>query len=160
MKRFDELGGPFDLIFGLPLHPLVVHSAVVLVPLVTIAALVMSYLPSFSRRYGKLVIIFAIIAQVSLFVASQSGESFEERLGKEVERHAEFGETAPFTFIPLLILLYIRWRMDREGATIGSPVVRRLVSILLIAAAILALIYIFLTGHSGAESVWGWVKDR
>ena len=160
MKLFDELGGPFDLIFGLPVHPLVVHSAVVLVPLVAIAALVMSYLPSFSRRYGKLVIIFAVIAQVSLFVAKQSGESFEDRLGKEVERHAEFGEIAPFTFIPLLILLYIRWRMDREGATIGSPGVRRLVSILLIAAAILALIYIFLTGHSGAESVWGWVKDR
>ena len=160
MKLFDELGGPFDLIFGLPVHPLVVHSAVVLVPLVAIAALVMSYVPSFSRRYGKLVIIFAVIAQISLFVAKSSGESFEERLGKEVERHAEFGETAPLTFIPLLILLFIRWRMDREGATIGSPIVRLLVSILLIGAAILALIYIFLTGHSGAESVWGWVKDR
>jgi hypothetical protein len=160
MKLYDELGGPFDLIFGLPVHPLVVHSAVVLVPLVAIAALVMSYLPSFSRRYGKLVIIFAVIAQISLFIAKQSGESFEERLGKEVERHAEFGEIAPFTFLPLLILLFIRWRMDREGAAIGSPVVRRLVSMLLVAAAILALIYIFLTGHSGAESVWGWVKDR
>ncbi|MGA0070976.1 MAG: DUF2231 domain-containing protein, partial [Candidatus Nanopelagicaceae bacterium] len=122
MKMFDELGGPFDLIFGLPVHPLVVHSAVVLVPLVALAALVMSYVPSFSRRYGKLVIIFAVVAQISLFVAKSSGESFEERLGKEVERHAEFGETAPLTFIPLLILLFIRWRMDREGATIGSPV--------------------------------------
>jgi len=30
----DELGGPLDLVFGLPLHPLVVHGAVVLVPLV------------------------------------------------------------------------------------------------------------------------------
>ena len=160
MKLYDELGGPFDLILGLPVHPLVVHGAVVLVPLVAIAALVMSYLPSFSRRYGKLVIIFGVIAQISLFIAKQSGESFEERLGKDVERHAEFGDIAPFTFIPLLILLFIRWRMDREGATIGSPVVRRLVSILLIGAAILALIYIFLTGHSGAESVWGWVKDR
>lgn len=160
MKLFDDLGGPFDLILGLPVHPLVVHGAVVLVPIVAIAALVMSYLPSFSRRYGKLVLIFAVFAQVSLFIAKQSGESFENRLGKEVERHAEFGDIAPFTFIPLLILLYIRWRMDREGATIGSPVIRRLVSILLIAAAILALIYIFLTGHSGAESVWGWVKDR
>ena len=159
MKLFDELGGPFDLIFGLPVHPLVVHSAVVLVPLVAIAALVMSYLPSFSRRYGKLVIIFAVIAQVSLFIAKQSGESFEDRLGKEVERHAEFGEIAPFTFIPLLILIYLRWRLDREGANTGSPIVRRLVSILLVAAAILALVYIFLVGHSGADSVWGFVKD-
>ena len=159
MKLFDELGGPFDLIFGLPVHPLMVHGAVVLVPLVAIAGLVMSYLPSFSRRYGKAILILAAVAQISLFVAKQSGESFEERLGKDVQRHADLGSVAPFTFIPLLILLYLRWRLDREGATTGSPAVRRLVSILLVAAAILALVYIFLTGHSGADSVWGFVKD-
>jgi len=159
MKLFDELGGPFDLVFGLPVHPLVVHSAVVLVPLVAIAGLAMSYIPSFSRRYGKAVLILAVIAQLALFASKLSGESFEERLGKGVERHAELGEIAPFTFIPLLILLYLRWRLDREGATTGSPSIRRLISILLVISALLALVYIFLTGHSGADSVWGFVKD-
>lgn len=148
------------MIMGLPVHPLVVHSAVVLVPLVAFSALAMSYWPSFSRRYGKPVLILAVIAQLSLFVAKSSGEAFEERLGKEVERHAEFGEIAPLTFIPLLILLFIRWRMDRSGATVGSPRVRRMVSILLALAAILALVYIYLTGHSGAESVWGWLAKN
>lgn len=159
MKLFDELGGPLDLIFGLPLHPLVVHGAVVLVPLVALAALVMSYVPSFSRRYGKAVLFLALAAQLSLFIAKASGEPFEERLGKEIERHKELGELAPFTFIPLLVLLYIRWRLDREGASTGSPRVRRLVSVLLVLAAVFALVYIFLTGHSGADSVWGFVKD-
>ena len=56
----DELGGPFDLIFNLPVHPLVVHSAVVLVPLVAFAALAMSYWPSFSRKYGGPVLILAV----------------------------------------------------------------------------------------------------
>ena len=160
MKLYDELGGPFDMIMGLPVHPLVVHSAVVLVPLVAFSALAMSYWPSFSRRYGKPVLILAVIAQLSLFVAKSSGEAFEERLGKKVERHAEFGEIAPLTFIPLLILVFVRWRMDRSGATVGSPRVRRMVSILLALAAILALVYIYLTGHSGAESVWGWVAKN
>lgn len=155
----SELGGPFDLIFGLPVHPLVVHGAVVLIPLVAIAGLVMSYLPSFSRRYGKLVLVIAVIAQLSLFIAKLSGESFEERLGKEVERHANLGEIAPFTTLPLLVLLYLRWRMDRSGATVGSPAVRRLVSIALVIAALAALVFIFLTGHSGADSVWGWVSE-
>jgi hypothetical protein len=159
MKLFDELGGPFDLIFGLPVHPLVVHAAVVLVPSVALAGIAMSYIPSFSRRYGKAILILAALAQASLFLARQSGESFEERLGKNIERHAQLGEIAPFTFIPLLVLLYLRWRLDREGATTGSPAIRRLVSILLVAAALFALIYILLTGHSGADSVWGFVKD-
>lgn len=157
MKLFDELGGPLDLLFGLPVHPLVVHAAVVLVPLVALAALAMSYWPSFSIKYGKPVLILAVIAQLSLFVAKASGEPFEERLGKEIERHADLGEIAPLTFIPLLVLLFIRWRMDRSGATVGSPRVRRLVSILLALSAILALVFIYLTGHSGAESVWGWL---
>ena len=159
MKLFDgdELGGPLDLIFGLPVHPLVVHGAVILVPLVAFAALAMSYWPSFSRRYGGPVLILAAVAQVSLFLAKGSGEPFEERLNKDIERHADLGEIAPLTFIPLLILLFIRWRMDKSGATVGSPKIRRLVSVLLALAAILALVYIYLTGHSGAESVWGWL---
>ena len=154
----SELGGPFDLILSLPVHPLVVHSAVVLVPIVALSALVMSYLPSFSRRYGKLVIALAVIAQLTLFIAKASGESFAERIGKEVERHQNFGDLAPWVTLPMLILLFIRWRMDREGATVGSPLIRRLVSLGLILAAIAALVIIFLTGHSGAESVWGWVS--
>jgi len=84
MKFFegDELGGPFDLIFNLPLHPLVVHGAVVLVPLVAFAALAMSYWPSFSRKYGGPVLILAVVAQLSLFVAKASGEPFQQRLNK------------------------------------------------------------------------------
>lgn len=162
MKLFDgdELGGPLDLIFGLPVHPLVVHGAVILVPLVAFAALAMSYWPSFSRRYGGPVLILAGVAQVSLFLAKGSGEPFEERLNKDIERHADLGEIAPFTFIPLLILLFIRWRMDKSGATVGSPKIRRLVSVLLALAAIVALVYIYLTGHSGAESVWGWLGQN
>jgi hypothetical protein len=96
----------------------------------------------------------------SLFIAKASGEPFEERLNKNIERHADFGEIAPLTFIPLLVLLIIRWRMDKSGANVGSAQVRRLVSILLALAAILALVYIYLTGHSGAESVWGWIAKN
>ena len=157
MFEGDELGGPLDLIFGLPVHPLIVHAAVILVPLVALSALAMSYWPSFSRKYGGPVLILAVVAQLSLFLAKASGEPFQQRLNKEIERHANFGEIAPFTFIPLLVLLYIRWRMDKSGATVGSANVRRSVSILLALAAILALVYIYLTGHSGAESVWGWL---
>jgi hypothetical protein len=47
--------------------------------------------------------------------------------------------------------------MDKSGATVGSAGIRRLVSVALALSAILALVYIFLTGHSGAESVWGWL---
>jgi hypothetical protein len=148
---------PFGMLAGLPLHPLLVHSAVVLVPLVAIGALVMSYLPSFSRRHGKLILILAVIAQVSVFLAKMSGEAFAEILDKNVEKHAELGEIAPLVTIPMVALIYLRWRMDRAGSTTGSVVIRRLISVALVIASLVSLVVIFLVGHSGASSVWGWI---
>jgi hypothetical protein len=148
---------PFGMIAGLPLHPLLVHSAVVLVPLVAIGALVMSYLPSFSRRHGKLILILALVAQVSVFLAKMSGEAFSEILKKDVEKHAELGEIAPFVTIPMVALIYLRWRMDRAGSSIGNVAIRRLTSVALVIASVVSLVMIFLVGHSGASSVWGWI---
>lgn len=145
------------MIAGLPLHPLLVHSAVVLVPLVAIGALVMSYLPSFSRRHGKLIFILALVAQVSVFLAKISGEAFSEILKKNVEKHAELGEIAPFVTLPMVVLIYLRWRMDRAGSSTGSVAIRRLTSVALVIASVVSLVMIFLVGHSGASSVWGWI---
>ena len=150
-------GGLFGSVAGLPLHPLVIHISIVLIPLVAIGALVMSYLPSFSRRYGKLILIIAIVAQASLFLAKVTGEAFEEVLDKEMGRHAELGEIAPFITLPMVALIYLRWRLDRSGATVGSAWVRRLTSIALIVAALASIAVIVLVGHSGAQSVWGWI---
>jgi len=149
--------GPFGTLAGLPLHPLLVHSAVVLIPLVAIGALVMSYLPSFSRRHGKIILILAVIAQVSVFLAKMSGEAFAEILDKNVEKHAELGEITPLVTLPMVILIYLRWRMDRSGSTFGSVVIRRLTSVALVVASLISIIVIVLVGHSGASSVWGWI---
>ena len=148
---------PLGMLAGLPLHPLLVHSAVILVPLVAIGALVMSYLPSFSRRHGKLILIVALVAQVSVFLAKISGEAFSEILDKEVEKHAQLGEIAPFVTIPMVALIYLRWRMDRAGSSTGSVAIRRLTSVALVIASLVSLVVIFLVGHSGASSVWGWI---
>ena len=148
---------PLGMLAGLPLHPLLVHSAVILVPLVALGALVMSYLPSFSRRHGKLILIVALVAQVSVFLAKISGEAFSEILDKEVENHAQLGEIAPFVTIPMVALIYLRWRMDRAGSSTGSVAIRRLTSVALVIASLASLVVIFLVGHSGASSVWGWI---
>jgi len=148
---------PLGIFAGLPLHPLLVHAAVVLIPLVAIAALVMSYLPSFSRRHGKLILIVALVGQISLFLSKISGQTLSQILKKEVDKHAQLGEIAPFVTIPMVVLIYLRWRMDRAGSSTGSVVIRRLTSVALVIASLASLVMIFLVGHSGASSVWGWI---
>jgi hypothetical protein len=86
-----------------------------------------------------------------------SGEAFSEILKKDVDKHAELGEIAPFVTIPMVALIYLRWRMDRAGSSTGSVVIRRLTSVALVIASVVSLVMIFLVGHSGASSVWGWI---
>ena len=150
-------GGLFGSVAGLPLHPLVNHAAIVLIPLAAISALVMSYLPSFSRRYGKVTLVIALVAQLSLFLAKVTGEAFEEILDKDVGNHAELGEIAPFIMLPMVALIYLRWRLDRSGATVGSAWARRLTSIALVVASLASITIVVLVAHLGAESVWGWI---
>lgn len=154
MVKADEV---FGVVAGLPLHPLAIHLSIVLIPLVAIAALVMSYLPSFSRRYGKAIFSLALIAQGSLFLSKVTGEALANIMEKDMGRHASLGEIAPFITLPMVALIYLRLRMDRSGATFGSVVVRRLTSITLILASFASIAVIVLVGHSGAESVWGWI---
>lgn len=154
MARADEL---FGVVVGLPLHPLVIHVAIVLIPLVALGGLVMSYLPSFSRRYGKAIFLIALVAQGSLFLSKMTGQALTNIMEKDMGRHADLGEIAPFVTLPMVALIYLRLRMDRSGSTFGSVLVRRLTSIALVVACLASITIVVLVGHSGAESVWGWI---
>jgi hypothetical protein len=154
MTRDTEL---FGVVAGLPLHPLIIHVSVILIPLVAISALVMSYLPSFSRRYGKAIFSLALVAQGSLFLSRTTGQALTKIMEKDMGRHADLGEVAPFITLPMVALIYLRFRMDRSGTTFGSVFVRRLTSIALIVASLASIAIVFLVGHSGAVSVWGWI---
>ena len=154
MTRDTEL---FGVVAGLPLHPLIIHVSVILIPLVAISALVMSYLPSFSRRYGKAIFSLALVAQGSLFLSRTTGQALTKIMEKDMGRNADLGEVAPFITLPMVALIYLRFRMDRSGTTFGSVFVRRLTSIALIVASLASIAIVFLVGHSGAVSVWGWI---
>lgn len=147
--------GVFDLVMGLPVHPLIVHLAVVLIPLAAIAAIVMAVKPGISRKYGAVIIGITVVGQLSSIVAKLSGEALLERLDLELERHTELGNLAPLASVPLLVLVILLYQVDRRRR--GSKV-RKLIAVLTVIAALFAAGYIALTGHSGAEAVWSWVQ--
>jgi uncharacterized membrane protein len=140
---------------GLPVHPLIVHLAVVLIPLAAIAAIVMAVKPGVSRKYGAVIIGITVVGQLSSIVAKLSGEALLERLDMELERHTELGNLAPLASVPLLVLVILLYQVDRRRR--GSKV-RKLIAVLTVVAAVFAAGYIALTGHSGAEAVWSWVQ--
>ena len=78
----DGLSSVFDLIGGLPIHPLVAHFAVVLMPLAGVGLLICVFMPSMRRRFGGLAIIGAAGGATAAFVAAQSGEQFAKQIGR------------------------------------------------------------------------------
>jgi uncharacterized membrane protein len=167
-----------DSLFGLPAHPLLVHGAVVLVPLAALGAAVIAASASMRRRFGVIVVGLALVAFVFTFLAKESGESLEEKVDEDelVEDHAELGGTMPIFAFALLaasgVLVAVEIfgrRMAGGPATVatgddsGSPPWIRPVTIglaaLTVVVSVAATYQVALVGHSGAKATWQEVQD-
>jgi uncharacterized membrane protein len=105
----------FDLINGIPLHPLVVHAIVVLLPLATLGTIAIAVRPRWRRTYGPLVVAAAAVSAVLSPIATQSGEALERRVGDPGE-HAELGESLVFFAIALALSAAALVWLERRAA--------------------------------------------
>ncbi|MEU4402909.1 hypothetical protein AB0F88_00160 [Streptosporangium sp. NPDC023963] len=151
----------FDEILGLPLHPLIVHAAVVLTPLLAVLAATYALAPRTRPVLTWAVVGLAPVVPVSVFAARQSGEALEEgrfasvegQLGERIAEHAGFATPLLLVTLALgvvsLALVHVT-RGDRFGRPAGLAV-----SALTVVLAAVALYYVVRSGHSGAVAVWG-----
>jgi uncharacterized membrane protein len=145
----------FDTINGLPIHPLVVHAVVVLLPLSILGVLALVVRPAWRARYGVLVAACTAVATLLIPVATTSGEAFEKHVGNPGQ-HAELGDQLLWFAIPLLVVAVAMVVVDRGVADIA---VRRplsgLVSVVAVLAAVAAGVQVYRVGESGARAAWG-----
>lgn len=161
----------FDLIDGLPVHPLVVHAVVVLLPLAIIGTLLIAAVPRWRRPYGPVVLAVALVATVLIPVSTSSGEALERHVGNPGE-HAELGGQLIWFALPLLVLVAVLVWLDRradgpppddngraDGVQTDGRVVRRriraVVAGLAVVAALAAGVQVYRVGDSGARAAWG-----
>lgn len=133
---------------GLPLHPLVVHAVVVLLPLMALLTVLVAVRPAWRTKAWWVVVGNALVAGASL-LAKESGESLQASLGGQVAReHGELGEVLPWFAIALLVtsaaLALLRSR--RTPALVSAVVT--------VVAAVAAVWWTVRTGDSGARAVW------
>ncbi len=143
---------------GVPLHPLVVHAVVVLLPLAATGVLLMAVVPSWRGRYGSLVAVTALVGTALVPVATMSGEELEETVPATdaLERHTELGESILAGAVPLLVVAFLLWWIGRR-ADRDRDVPRWLTTVVVVLALVVglgALVQVVLVGHSGAVAVW------
>ena len=144
----------FDTVGGIPVHALVVHAVVVLVPLAAIGAVLMAVRPAFSRRFGSLVVIIAGIGAASSLVAKESGEQLALRVG-EPDPHVELGDVMPLFASGLLVLVLVFWLFDRGiPANRSRPAWLVVLAVVMVIGAVAATWWTIRVGDSGAKAVW------
>lgn len=156
-------------LFGLPLHPLVIHAAVVLVPLTMIGAVVVSFWRRGRERYGTLVLAVAVISAIVVVVAVQSGEALRSSLPAVpplIATHETWGSALMWPSFAVIIgiafILVAQWMLARDPDAATPPTViarsrlfRLLGAAVNVASAVTGLVLVVLAGHSGATAVWG-----
>ena len=152
----------FDQINGLPVHVLVLHAAVVFVPLLALGAIVYAVVPRWRLRINWAVAILAVITPITCFVTKESGQKLYNRLvgggmkGKpldDLNKHMSFGTHTFWWVLALgivtLVMLILTWGPRRLPMIAGAAG-----SVVMVVLAVIAGYYVYRTGDSGATVVW------
>lgn len=148
-----------DSIVGLPVHPLVVHATVVIVPAAALAVLLAAVLPRFRAWAGPLPMVLAVVGLVLAPLSTSSGESLEHQVGESslVARHAELGDTLVWVMVPLTVVATAMWWFGRRSGT--GTVLMAAISVVAVLAAAGTVVDVALIGHSGAKAAWSNVSS-
>lgn len=155
---------------GLPLHPLLVHVIVVLVPLAAVGTIAMATRPAWRRPYGLLVLALAVVSLAAVPLARESGEQLADAVHHEssaLDAHMSRADTvlpAVAVYVALLLAAVILQRRgERDDAGSGGSgdsitVVESRIGVatlfLAAVAGLIATALVIWTGHAGATATW------
>lgn len=147
-------------VFGLPVHPLVVHATVVVVPVAALSVGVAAVWRRFRDWASWGVLLVAVGALVLVPITTSTGEQLEHALPHSdlIERHSQLADgLLPWVIALAVAAVGVVW--PRLAAARPSlPALPRWLSVVVVvialAAAVGTLVEVVLIGHSGATAVW------
>jgi hypothetical protein len=158
---------------GLPAHPLFLHVPVILIPVATIAALLLAIRPRLFARHGVWITAVAVVALGATNLTMGAGKALREDLalgggggaGALIARHEHAAD-----ILRLLMILFTAVLVVALAVYRGDTGVRALDALLariralapatlvlragLVVLAVGALYFVFHTGDLGAKAVW------
>jgi hypothetical protein len=152
---------------GLPIHVLLTHFVVIIVPLTALCLVLAAAWPVARRRLGIVTPILALSALISVPITTEAGEALEEQVKETAlsEMHTHIGKDLLPWAIALFVVAVAHWAWYRfftgEGRyarAIRSRPVHIAITVVLIAAVaavvIGSVVTVFIIGESGARAAW------
>jgi hypothetical protein len=153
---------------GLPLHVLLVHFVVIVVPVAALCTVLAAAWPAARRRLGIVTPVIALGALISVPITTEAGQWLQARVGHTelVAAHAALGTTLLPWAVATFLVAAIQWFWFRfitaTEARFASRVPgksARLVITLVLAAAVAVLavgsvLTVVQIGESGVRAIW------
>jgi cytochrome b involved in lipid metabolism/uncharacterized membrane protein len=158
--QLPQIDNPFFLVTGLPVHTLIVHFAVVMLPLSAIALIAIILVPRWRGAFLWAAMVGLVIGTGAAFIAMLSGQALAEAIGVP-QNHSRWGDVLPWLGL-LLLALAILWDVLWRRSVKPDPLPRismgsGLLLVVGIVAIVVSIVVMGLTvvvGHTGAEAVW------
>lgn len=149
-----------DTIGGLPVHALVVHVSVVLMPVSAIGAILIALKPAWARRFGVIVVVLAAVGAAATVLSKESGERLASHVGLP-EPHAQLGDRMPLIAAALFVVVLVLWLFDRGiPANRSRPWWLVVLAIVVLVVAVFTVWWTIRVGDSGARAVWEPILQR
>ena len=148
-----------SVLASIPIHPLLVHVPVVMLPLAALGALALVVRQKWVQHYGWLVVAGAVVSFGGSVLASGSGDDLLEQyrnsgqhFSSTLNSHADLGESVQW--IALLFLVLTTAWVFAHKRQLATKVVRTVLAVLVALSAIAATAMVIEAGHNGAKAKW------
>ena len=151
---------------GLPLHPLVVHTPVIMVPLTVLAVIVFAFLPRYRYLTRWPTAVLAVVSVLGVWAARITGTMLLEdrpELEPIIQTHQDRGDLLSLTILPFgaLILLGV-WTLGGPTGLVSGRGARdsrvaaleKVLPVVMVVAGLAILAQTILTGDAGARAVY------
>jgi p-aminobenzoyl-glutamate transporter AbgT len=164
-----------NTINGLPLHPLVIHATVTVLPLAALAVLLAGVWPRARRAFHVAPLVLSVVAVLLLGVTYKTGNNLRAEIGSNplIARHVHLAHQLLVPVLGLvvasIVIEIVRRQGTRQGTRQGSGVGQPAradngSTVLAVIAAVLAVVFAVGTtvqtvrvGEAGAKAVWNHV---
>jgi len=148
----------FDTFMGLPLHVLVLHFTVVLVPISAIATAAVFMSRRWCEAYAGRLVVVNLAMLALTFVTVRAGLALQDRyrgIGDNTvphNDHEELGKILLWIMVALAAATVVAWLATRR-AEIPEPAGLSL-GMVIASLAVASIVVTILAGHTGSKSHW------
>lgn len=150
-------------VLGLPLHALVLHATVVLLPLTALLLVLAAFSARVRARAGVVLPLLGVVCLVLVPVTTSSGGQLAQRLppGPQIAAHARAADAVlPWT-AALAVACVAVWVLEvrRRRPLLARSAASVLLAVAATTAAVGVTVQVAHVGHLGAQAAWSFAGD-